>query len=311
MESETEALTDEQKKLLNDFYSELFTVDWKSALTVETYILCIEDFLNWLNVQKIRLSDVNHQNLIYYITWLNTFCDSSKTIAKYISAIRSFGHFLVAKKIWIENVALLLDIPKSSRKIPAVLTPEQVDMFLSCIETDTEFGIRDRALYELIYSCGLRISEASFLKVSDVHFDEKFLIVEGKGDKERMVPFGDVALYWLKEWLAVRHIVLKDKKTQELFLNYRGDRLTRKGIWKRFKAIESECGFDVKVHTLRHSFATHLLAGGANLRSVQELLGHANISTTQIYTHVDEAQLKEYHHKYFPGHVRREVSKDD
>ena len=311
MESEVIALTEEQKRILNDFYSELFTIDWKSALTVETYILCVSDFLSYLNAQKTELAVVTHQTLLYYITSLSTYCESGLTIAKYISALRCFGHYLVRKKIWIENVALLIDRPKTTRKLPPVLSPEQVDLLLGSIETSDELGIRDRALFELIYSCGLRISEASSLRISDIHFEEKFLIVEGKGDKERMVPFGDVALHWLKEWLKVRSRILKKKNTQEIFLNFRGEKISRKGIWKRFKEIEAVCGIDVKVHTLRHSFATHLLAGGANVRLVQELLGHSDIATTQIYTHIDESQLKEYHHKFFPGHVKKGDNKDD
>ncbi len=303
-------LNSEQQILLDNFYSELVTVDRKSMLTVETYIFCIADFLIWLTENNIALSAVTHQNLLYYITYINTRCDSGLTVAKDISALRSFGHYLVNKKIWLENIALLLDRPKASRKLPDVLTPEQVDELLGSIETDSILGIRDRALFELIYSCGLRISEASSLKTTAIHFEEQFLMVSGKGDKERIVPFGEDALFWLKKWMAVRHEALKGKKTPELFVNWRGEKLSRKGIWKRFKEIEAVCGLDVKVHTLRHSFATHLLSGGANLRSVQELLGHTDIATTQIYTHIDESQLGAYHHEYFPGHVMKEVDKD-
>ena len=311
VDSEKSSLNEEQQALLNNFYSELLTVDRKSILTVETYIFCIADFLLWLDSQNIELSAVTHQNLLYFVSYISTNCDSSLTVAKDISALRSFGHYLVNKKIWAENVALLIGRPKATRKLPDVLTTEQVDELLGSIETDTPLGIRDRALFELIYSCGLRISEASSLKTMAIHFDEQFLMVEGKGDKERIVPFGEEALFWLKKWMAVRSSVLKGKRTPELFVNWRGERLSRKGIWKRFKEIESLCGLDVKVHTLRHSFATHLLAGGANLRSVQELLGHTDISTTQIYTHIDEAQLGVYHHKYFPGHVITEEKKND
>lgn len=303
-------LNSEQQILLDNFYSELLTVDRKSVLTVETYIFCIADFLIWLTENNIALSAVTHQNLLYYITYINTCCDSGLTVAKDISALRSFGHYLVNKKIWVENIALLLDRPKASRKLPDVLTPEQVDELLGSIETDSILGIRDRALFELIYSCGLRISEASSLKTTSIHFEEQFLMVSGKGDKERIIPFGEDALFWLKKWMAVRNEALKGKKTPELFVNWRGEKLSRKGIWKRFKEIETVCGLDVKVHTLRHSFATHLLSGGANLRSVQELLGHTDIATTQIYTHIDESQLGAYHHEYFPGHVMKEVDKD-
>ena len=308
--TEKSTLTDEQKALLDNYYSELLTVDRKSVLTVETYVFCIVELLLWLDSKNIALPSVSHQNLLYFIAYVNTACSSTLTVAKYISALRSFGHYLVSKNIWAENTALLLDRPKASRRLPDVLSSEQVDELLGSIETDTPLGIRDRALFELIYSCGLRISEASSLKTTAIHFDEQFLLVAGKGDKERIVPFGSEALFWLKKWISVRPQALKGKKTQELFVNWRGEKLSRKGIWKRFKEIEAVCGLDVKVHTLRHSFATHLLAGGANLRSVQELLGHTDIATTQIYTHIDESQLGAYHHEYFPGHIITEESKN-
>ena len=184
-----------------------------------------------------------------------------------------------------------------------MLSVEQVDSILDAIDTTEPLGVRDRALFELIYSCGLRISEAATLQVSNLHLKERLLIVRGKGDKERMVPFGLSAKERLEQYLMeVRPALVGSKIVSEVFVNYKGEPMSRKGIWKNFKALEVKAGVHAKVHTLRHSFATHLLAGGMDLRSVQELLGHSDLATTTIYTHVDDKQLREGHKEFFPGH---------
>ena len=155
----------------------------------------------------------------------------------------------------------------------------------------------------MIYSCGLRISEACTLLVDNLHLNEQLVMVCGKGDKERIVPFGEAAKKKLEAYLDDgRPDLVGRKVVREVFVNYKGDPISRKGVWKRFQELEALSGVTSKVHTLRHSFATHLLAGGADLRSVQELLGHSDLATTQIYTHVDDNQLSAYHKKYFPGH---------
>ena len=176
-----------------------------------------------------------------------------------------------------------------------------MDALLYSIDTSDLCGKRDSALFELIYSCGLRISEACGLLLANVHLDEQIILVHGKGDKERLVPFGGRALEKLKFYLEeVRPLLTKGKNIPEVFVNYKGEAISRKGVWKRFKELEALSGVSAKVHTLRHSFATHLLQGGADLRSVQELLGHSDLATTQIYTHVTNEQLEKAHEKYFP-----------
>jgi integrase/recombinase XerD len=178
-----------------------------------------------------------------------------------------------------------------------------VDVFLSSIKIDTPFGMRDRAMFELIYSCGLRVSEAVTLTLADIHFNERVILVRGKGSKERMVPFGEAAERWLRAYLEnSRGELSRGRTVRAVFLNNRGTGISRRGIWQRFRDIEIASGIFGKVHTLRHSFATHLLAGGADLRSVQELLGHADISTTQIYTHVEDESLKLYHAEFFDNY---------
>ena len=286
--------------LLNQFYTDLILVKRDSEQTAITYKISAEEFLNWLVSERIKLKSVSLQNLLYYLIKRQEAGCSELTIAKDISGIRALGDYLVRKGMWEENIALTLDKPKATRHLPKVLTVEQIDALLACIDTSTASGKRDDALFELIYSCGLRISEACTLKVANVHLEERLILVHGKGDKERLVPFGERALEKMLVYLnEVRPELVKGRNVAEFFVNYRGEPISRKGVWKRFKELEALSGVEAKVHTLRHSFATHLLQGGADLRSVQELLGHSDLSTTTIYTHVTDKQLEEAHEKYF------------
>lgn len=296
------------KLLLSSFYTDLLTVERRSELTAQTYSDSAESFLNWLVTEQIKLASVTTQILISYFLYRRTQGIDELTIAKDMSAMRSFGSYLVRNKYWKENVCMLLERPKASHNLPKVLSIEQVDSLLNAIDISKPLGIRDRALFELIYSCGLRISEAATLKVENLHLQEKIIIVRGKGDKERMVPFGESAKNWLTQYLKVRPTFVKGKIVAEVFVNFRGEPLSRKGIWKNFQELEALSGVTAKVHTLRHSFATHLLAGGMDLRSVQELLGHSDLATTTIYTHVENKQLKQGHEMYFPGHNSEEIS---
>ena len=196
---------------------------------------------------------------------------------------------------------LLLERPKARRSLPRVLDIAQVEKILDAIDVSKPLGLRDRALFELIYSCGLRISEVSGILLQNVHLNERLLWVTGKGNKERVVPFGDQAHYYLKQWIGeVRPLVLGSRIVPWLFVNYKGNQFSRKGIWKRFQELEAVSGVTAKVHTLRHSFATHLLERGADLRSIQELLGHSDISTTQIYTHIATDKIKEEYDNFHP-----------
>ena len=288
------------EQLLNQFYSDLILVKRDAQKTAETYKISAETFLNWLVEERIKLADVTPQNITYFLVKRKTEGCNELTIAKDISGIRALGDFLERKEYWKENVALLLERPKTVHALPKVLTEDQVDVLLESIDTSDNVGKRDNALFELICSCGLRISEACTLKVANVHMDEQIILVHGKGDKERIVPFGKRAYDKLKFYLEeVRPLLTKGKNVPEVFVNYKGEAISRKGVWKRFKELETLSGVQAKVHTLRHSFATHLLKGGADLRAVQELLGHSDLATTQIYTHVTNEQLEEAHKKYF------------
>ena len=289
------------------FYSDLLLVARLSKKTAETYRFSVEIFLRWCVQKRVKLADVNMQTLAYYFMWRKTTDKATMTLSKDISALRAFGSFMVRRGKWTENYPLMLERPKKGRSLPKVLSVDQVENLLSTIDTSTDLGKRDDALFELIYSCGLRISEACGLLVENVHLAEKIILVRGKGDKDRIVPFGDTAKAKLELYMnEIRPKLARNKVVSEVFLNYKGEPISRKGVWKRFQELETLSGVEAKVHTLRHSFATHLLAGGADLRSVQELLGHADLSTTTIYTHVEDRQLEEYHREFFPGHSESE-----
>ena len=286
--------------LLNQFYTDLLLVKRDSEQTAITYKISAEEFLNWLVTEHIKLKDVSVQNLLYYIIKRKEDGCSELTIAKDISGLRALGDYLERKGMWSENPAMELDKPKAARNLPKGLSIEQIDSLLESIDKTSLSGKRDDALFELVYSCGLRISEVCTLKLANLHLEERLILVHGKGDKERLVPFGDRAYEKLLIYLQeVRPELVKERIVAEVFVNYRGEAISRKGVWKRFKELEALSGVEAKVHTLRHSFATHLLQGGADLRSVQEMLGHSDLSTTTIYTHVTDKQLEEAHEKYF------------
>lgn len=291
------------QNFLSRFYTDLLLVERLSKESAETYRYEAEIFLHWLKANKIKFADVTVQNLVYFLAWRKTTDYAPLTLSKDISSLRAFGSYVERMGIWPENLALLIERPKASRSLPRVLSVNQVEKILSAIDSSSLVGKRDSALFELIYSCGLRISEACGLLMENLHLNEQLILVHGKGDKERIVPFGETARRKLEEYLfEARPVLVGSKIVPEVFVNYRGEAISRKGVWKKFKELNILAGIDAKVHTLRHSFATHLLAGGADLRSVQELLGHSDLATTQIYTHVDDKELSSYHQKYFPGH---------
>ncbi|MBN2532459.1 MAG: site-specific tyrosine recombinase XerD [Spirochaetales bacterium] len=273
-----------------------------SANSVATYIHECNVFILYCKKNNLSFNKVTSSNVIDFLVQRQLSGISQRTIAKSLSSLRSFFKFLILEGITAQNPARLVEMPRIQKKIPKIFSMSEMDDFFHCIDTENPLGIRDRALFELIYSCGLRVSEAVGLKCADLFLQEALIKVKGKGNKERLIPAGEYALHWLSLYLKQgRPVLLKrNMRTDVLFLNHRGKPLSRKGMWKRFKEIENRANLKGKIHTLRHSFATHLLSGGADLRSVQELLGHADVSTTQIYTHVEEEELRNYHKKYHP-----------
>lgn len=274
-----------------------------SAQTVDTYMRECTTAETWAAGHDLRLEDLDTARLIDYLVDRQNSDEplDQRTVAKSLSALRSFFQFCVLEELRADNPAGKISTPRGESRLPGVLSVEEVETLLSGIDLDSATGLRDRALFELIYSCGLRISEAVDLELRNLYLEEGLILVRGKGDKERLVPLGDEASRWIATYLEdARPQLSRRVHEQALFLNRRGGRLSRKGMWKRFHELTQSVGIDAKVHTLRHSFATHLLEGGADLRSVQELLGHADIGTTQIYTHIDTNDLKEYHQRYHP-----------
>ncbi len=289
--------------LLSDsFYAFLVSGEGLSRQTASTYRITVRMFLSWLAGRSLAPATVETLDCIGFIVERSSQALTGKTLARDCAALRSFFRYLCTERLRSDNPAENLDSPRREHSLPRVLSPEQIMLFLDTIDISTPFGYRDRVLFELIYSCGLRVSEAVNLSLQDIHLSERLILVRGKGKKERIVPFGEEAFRWLSGYLeAHRKELCPSRNIPALFVNNRGSRLSRKGIWKRFHETVLRSGLDAKVHTLRHSFATHMLSGGADLRSVQELLGHSDIATTQIYTHVESESLEMYHREFFPA----------
>ncbi len=287
--------------LVRRFQAYLLSTRRRSILTADVYIREIEMLETFLLKYGKTPLDASGEDLLTYLVYRSQSGLQRTTMARIVASIHSFYRFCLNEKFRTDDPSIQIRTPRQDRNLPDVLAPESVEHVLDSIDISTPNGLRDRALFELIYSCGLRISEAAGLTFQQLYLEEKLLRVLGKRHKERLVPFGDEALYWLKKYLAeARPLLEKNGKSDFVFLNQEGRGISRKGIWKRFSQIRTKSGIKAKVHTFRHSFATHLLAGGADLRTVQELLGHTDIATTQIYTHIDEASLGMYHKEYFP-----------
>jgi integrase/recombinase XerD len=294
-------------RILSD-YTDYLKIDLRlSSNTVDAYRRGCSGFLKYIRNKRESLSSITSADITDYliskqVAETEDEAVSSRTISRILSSLRSFFNYLVVEKVREDNPAKSVDMPKLNKKLPEVLSIDDIDRFLSKIDVSEPAGLRDRALFELIYSCGLRVSEAVTLSSGGLFIDEGLIRVRGKGGKDRFVPLGDEVSYWLKKYIEEgRPKMVKKADTRGmLFLNYRGQPLSRKGMWKRFQQIAVQAGVKAKIHTLRHSFATHLLQGGADLRSVQELLGHTDISTTQIYTHLSRDDLKNSHNQFHP-----------
>lgn len=273
--------------------------------TLVSYGADLKDYIKYLQKAGVgALKEVKAESIYTYIAELSGKGLRASSVARKISVIRSFHHYLVESGRSDVDPALNLESPKIGRKLPTVLDYQtEISKILEQPDVSTALGKRDRALLEILYSCGLRISEAVNLRLADLTLKERFVVVFGKGSKQRVVPIGKEATFWLRNYLSKGRGKLAGELSQNfVFLNNRGRRLSRMGAWKVLQSYVKKSGIQKKVHphTLRHSFATHLLKGGADLRTVQELLGHADISTTEIYTHVDAGYLKKVHQTFHP-----------
>lgn len=292
-------------ELIDDFERYLLIDQGKSLNTIQSYIRDLRKFVDYINKQDIVLiSDVNQDNIQLYLIKLNQEGFASSTTNRVISALRNFFVFLMKENKIDHNPMELIQGAKTGSKLPQTLSMKEIDRLLGAPDTNTNNGIRDRAILEIMYATGLRVSELVHLKLSELHLEIGFIQTIGKGDKERIIPIGEEAIFWVKKYLEEVYPVYAQKASNSatLFLTQRGKQFTRQGIWKNLKKYVQISGIkqDVSPHILRHSFATHLLENGANLRMVQELLGHSDISTTQIYTHVSKYRLQEIYRNTFP-----------
>ena len=291
------------ERYLDLFTNYLIVEKGLSNNTIDAYSRDILGFINHLTEMKV--SDpgaVAPLDIVKYIGKLRDSGISPRSSARKLTTIRMFYRFLNTEGYIKNNPTLLVELPKGISRLPKAISLEMVDMLLSAPDIKTPLGLRDKAMLELLYATGLRVSELVSLKVGDVNLDVGYLMAFGKGSKERVVPIGESAQAWLKNFIADGRHKLYKGQSEYLFTNRSGKGLSRQGFWKIIKsyAMRANMAVSITPHTLRHSFATHLLERGADLRSVQMMLGHADISTTQIYTHVTTERLKEIHKKHHP-----------
>jgi integrase/recombinase XerD len=274
-----------------------------SGNTLSAYSGDLQDLTRCLARQEVSAwSEVTREHILGYLEGLGPDI-SQRSKARKLAAFRSFFKFLERVEKMDSNPASRVRLPKVKAGLPKVLSCAEVEALLEKPDTARPLGLRDKAMFELLYATGLRVSELAELRITQVHLEPGYVVIRGKGDKERLVPLGEWASEALKAYLRDgRPRLLKEAQAKEVFLNRNGSGLSRQGIWKIIKQYALEAGIQrtMSPHVLRHSFATHLLENGADLRSLQVMLGHANISTTQIYTHVAQTRLKEIHRKHHP-----------
>jgi integrase/recombinase XerD len=273
--------------------------------TISSYKNDLSSFFQFLEDENISdPSDIKSSVIVDFFKELEKFGLTSSSSARYFSSLKGFLNYLLSSNYITNNPIEKVSAPKLGKNLPVVLSVSEIEQILSVPDTEATLGIRDKTILEVLYACGLRISELIFLKLSDLFLNEEMIRVFGKGSKERIVPIGSSAINWIQIYMAKSRPLLQKKMKSEnhLFLNSRGSKLSRMGVWKIVDRYVREAGIEKPVHphTFRHSFATHLIEGGADLRSVQEMLGHADISTTQIYTHIDREFIKQVHKQFHP-----------
>lgn len=277
-----------------------------AANTIKSYQRDLTDYINFLLAIDINsIEATTRGDILRYLQKLKEEGKSSRTVSRHISSVRSFHKFLLRENIMTEDPSVHLELPRVEQKLPRVLSIEEIDQLIEMPDRLTLQGIRDYALLEILYGTGMRVSELIDLDMEDIHLTMGFVRVFGKGGKERIVPLGHKAIEACTKYIdeARPHFIGKKESTvHAFFVNMRGGRLTRQGCWKILKGYAMKANIEKKLtpHILRHSFATHLIENGADLRAVQEMLGHADISTTQIYTHVSRSRLKEVYVKFHP-----------
>ncbi|MEJ1299170.1 site-specific tyrosine recombinase XerD [Latilactobacillus sakei] len=289
--------------LIQDYLHYLKIERGLSENTRQSYRQDLKQYQQFLVSQKLTSFTEDRFIVLGFLQAQTTAQKAQSSITRSISTLRKFYQYLAREGRIQKDPMPQIDSPKQGRHLPAVLSSEEIERLLKTPDTSTPLGLRDRAILEVLYATGLRVSELVHLKLTDLHLSLGLIQTLGKGDKERIIPIGDVAVDWINEYLErSRNRLTKGKDSPYLFVNFHGNGLTRQGIWKNLKAIVQAAGIDkgVTPHTLRHSFATVLLENGADLRIVQELLGHSDISTTQIYTHISKKHLTEVYQRSHP-----------
>jgi integrase/recombinase XerD len=291
-------------KTMENFIHYLAVERGLSPNTLDSYQQDLQQFYKYLQDVKVdSWQEVSQGDILGYVYSLQKKGRASTTISRHLAALKSFYHFLFSEGEVAKNPTKTLELPRLHKKLPQVLSVSEVDLLLSQPKLDNPAGIRDKAMLELLYATGLRVSEMVSLKLEDINLAGGYLRCFGKGSKERIVPLGKVARYCLEEYLVKsRGKLTQGRSEQSLFVNYHGKTMTRQGFWKIVKQYAKRARIEKPItpHILRHSFATHLLENGADLRSVQEMLGHADIATTQIYTHLTKSRLKQVYDSTHP-----------
>ena len=274
-------------RFLEDYISYLKIERAMSPSTVASYSSDVRDFLAWIDSAGVRVGDVRTDHIVQYFGILEGL--SKRSQARFLSSLRSFFKWTVLEGYVKDNPCDAVDTPKIGRHLPAVLSEDEVSAIIDSVDTGSWNGLRDRAILEVLYGCGLRVSEVVGLKISNVYFKEGFVRIVGKGNKERLVPIGGMALEAVSDYLAVRPEPSDTASEDILFLNRDGRALSRVSVFTMVKRQAMLAGVhkEISPHTFRHSFATHLVNHGADLRVVQDMLGHESILTTEIYTHID------------------------
>ncbi|MFH1191586.1 MAG: site-specific tyrosine recombinase XerD [Candidatus Omnitrophota bacterium] len=292
------------KELIDSFLDYLLVERALAKNTIFAYRVDLNLYLDFIDKRGISaLSKVTKNDIVEFMLFQKTAGISPVSISRRLAAIRMFHRFLARERVLKSDPTTLIDSPKLWKKIPDTLSLNEVELLISQPDVRERQGARDKAILETLYATGMRVSELSNLKTNNVNLDIGFLRCIGKGDKERIIPLGKKAIHGINRYLEFsRPYFLKQKTSEFIFISRSGAKLSRQSVWKLIKryAQEAKIKKSIKVHTLRHSFATHLLERGADLRSVQEMLGHSDISTTQIYTHIDKERLKTVYQMFHP-----------
>ncbi len=277
-----------------------------STHSIEAYLNDVDKLIQYYLAidQQILFSKIKLGDLRAFVTWLNAIGMQANTQARVISGIKAFFTYLMQEEIIFEDPTTLLEAPKLTRKLPDTLNIIEINQLIDAIDASKPEGMRNKAMIEVLYGCGLRVSELVELRISNIYPDTEFIKVIGKGDKERLVPIGSIAIKLLEIYIQeIRsHLTVKKGHEDFIFLNRSGSKISRISVFKLIKSLAIITGIhkNISPHTLRHSFATHLIEGGADLRAVQEMLGHASITTTEIYTHLDRDYLRSVITQYHP-----------